>query len=90
MMFQKMLNVTLSLVKICNLLIKHLLSISFLSAKGNLMTANFISSNNYSGVRNFCFSLLNLKKSFLVFLFILEKNTKQCMYSLFLYEKVKC
>ena len=77
MMFQKMLNVTLSLVKICNLLIKHLLSISFLGAKGNLMTAIFISSNNYSGVRNFCFSLLNLKKSFLVFLFILEKNTKQ-------------
>ena len=61
--FQIMLNLTLLLVKVCNLLIKPLLNISFLGERGNLITTNFVSSNNHFSIDNSSFSLLNLKKS---------------------------
>ena len=58
--FQIMWNLTLPLVKVCNLLIKHLLNLSFLGGQGNLITSNFVSSNNHFGINSF--SSLNLKK----------------------------
>ena len=60
--FQIMLSLTLPLVKVCNLLIKSLLNFSFLSAKGYLITTNFVSSNNRFGISNSSFSSMNLRK----------------------------
>ena len=57
-----MLNLTLPLVKVCNLLIKRLLIFSYLGGKGNLITTNFVSSNNHFGIKNSSFPSLNLKK----------------------------
>ena len=48
--------------KICNLLRKRLLNFSRLRAKVNLITTNFVSSNNHFGINNSSFSSLNLKK----------------------------
>ena len=61
--FQITLNLTFSLVKVCKLLIKRQLNFSFPGAKGNLITINFVSLNNYFGINNYSFSSLNLKKS---------------------------
>ena len=55
-------NLSLPLVKVCNLLIKRLLSFSILGAKRNLIITNFVSSNNHVGINSSSFSLLNLKK----------------------------
>ena len=60
--FQIMWNLSLPLVKVCNLLIKHLLNFSFLGAKCNLIITNLMSSNNHIGINSSSFSLLNLKK----------------------------
>ena len=45
-----------------NLLIKRLLNFSFLGAKGNLISTNFVSSNNHFGINSYFFSTLNLQK----------------------------
>ena len=45
-------NLTLPLVKVCNLLIKRLLNFSYLCAKCNLITTDLVSSNNYFGINN--------------------------------------
>ena len=51
-----------------NLLINWLLNFSFLGLEGNLITTNFVSSNNDFGIKNSSFSSLNLKKVSLMIL----------------------
>ena len=52
----------LALVKVCNLLIKRLLTFSFLGPKGNLITTNFVSSNNHFDINNSSFFFVESKK----------------------------
>lgn len=59
--FKVMLNVTLHLVKVSGLLIKYFQSFSFQGAKGNLITTNFLLSNNHFGTKNSSFYSLNIK-----------------------------
>ena len=61
--FQIMLNLTLPLVKVCNLLIKRLLNFSFLGAKGYLVATNFVSSNNHFDINNSSFFFAKSEKS---------------------------
>ena len=61
-----MLNLTLPLVKVCNLLIKRLLNFSFLGAKGNLITNDFVSLNHHFCINSSSFFSLNLKKVSLI------------------------
>ena len=49
-------------VKVCNLLKIRLVNFASLGVKGNLITNNFVSSNNHFGINNSSFSSLNLKK----------------------------
>ena len=60
--FQIMWNLTLPLIKFFNILIKRLLNFLFWGAKGNLISINFVSSNNNFGINSYSFSLLNLQK----------------------------
>ena len=63
---QTMLNLTFPLVKVCKVVIERLLNFSFLCGKGNLITTNFVSSNNYFNINNSSFSASNLIKMLLI------------------------
>ena len=58
-----MLTLTLLLIKGCNLLKRRLLNFSFLGANVNLITTNFVSSNNLFGINNYSFSVIESEKS---------------------------
>ena len=60
--FQIKWNLIVWLVKVCNLLIKCLVNFSILGAKGNLISNNFVLSNNNFDINSSSFSSLNLKK----------------------------